>query len=148
VPDESEPKAFSGSCHCGAIGYVYRTAVAPENWSVRACQCRFCRAHGVVSTSDPAGTVELSARDGSLRLYRFGQRTADFWICRECGVYVAAVMVSGGRRYAVINIQALEVRPPALPSPAEASFDGESVPQRNERRLQRWTPVVEGSDRG
>jgi len=80
-----------------------------------------------------------------LHVYRFGQRTADFWICRECGVYVAAVMQAGGRRYAVINVQTLEARPPSLPAPAEASFDSESVPQRNERRLQRWTPVVERS---
>ncbi|HSC15050.1 MAG TPA: GFA family protein [Gammaproteobacteria bacterium] len=139
--------AFTGSCHCGAIGYVYRTARAPEHWLVRACQCRFCRTHGVVSTSDPAGTVELSAREGALHVYRFGQRTADFWICRECGVYVAAVMEAGGRRYAVINVQTLETRPPSLPAPVEASFDAESVPQRTERRLQRWTPVVERSER-
>ena len=39
----------------------------------------------MVSTSDPAGTVELSARDGALQRYRFGQRTADVWICRNCG---------------------------------------------------------------
>jgi hypothetical protein len=101
----------------------------------------------VVSTSDPAGTVELSARDGALHLYRFGQRTADFWICRECGVYVAAVMESGGRRYAVINTQTLEPPPSMLAAPTESSLDGESKGQRDERRLGRWTPVVEASDR-
>ena len=100
-----------------------------------------------MSTSDPAGTVELAAREGSLHLYRFGQRTADFWICRECGVYVAAVMESRGRRYAVINVQTLEDRPPSLPAPVESRFDSESVAQRTERRLQRWTPVVEHSAR-
>ena len=98
-----------------------------------------------MSTSDPSGTVELSAREGALHVYRFGQRTADFWICRECGVYVAAVMESGGRRYAVINVHTLEARPRALPAPSEASFDDESLSQRNERRLLRWTPVVERS---
>ena len=101
----------------------------------------------MVSTSDPAGSVELSARDGALHLYRFGQRTADFWICRQCGVYVAAVMESGGRRYAVVNVQTLETRPPSLAAPSESSFDGESTAQRNERRLRRWTPVVESSER-
>jgi hypothetical protein len=96
-----------------------------------------------VSTSDPAGAVELTARDGALQLYRFGQRTADFWICRNCGVYVAAVMESCGRRYAVINLQALETRPPSLAAPMASSLDGESKVQRDARRLQRWTPVVE-----
>jgi len=99
----------------------------------------------VISTSDPAGTVELSARDGALQLYRFGQRTADFWICRNCGVYVAAVMESGGRRYAVINVQALETRPPSLAVPAVSSLDAESEAERDARRLQRWTPVAERS---
>ena len=112
---------------------------------MRACQCRFCRTHGVVSTSDPVATVELSARDGALHLYRFGQRTADFWICRECGVYIAAVMESGGRRYAVINVQTLEDRPPTLAAPTESHLDGEAKGQRDERRLKRWTPVVEGT---
>ena len=97
----------------------------------------------MISTSDPAGTVELLARDGALQLYRFGQRTADFWICRNCGVYVAAVMESDGRRYAVINVQALEARPASLAAPADSSLEGESKAQRDERRLQRWTPVVE-----
>lgn len=141
-PTNTKQTAFTGRCHCGAIGYVYRTALAPEHWFVRTCQCSFCRAHGVVSTSDPAGSVELSAREGALQLYRFGQRTADFWICRECGVYMAAVMESGGRRYAVINVQALENRPPTLAAPTESSLDGESKGQRDERRLKRWTPVV------
>ena len=100
-----------------------------------------------MSTSDPAGSVELSARDGALHLYRFGQRTADFWICRECGVYVAAVMESSGRRYAVINLQTLEPRPSKLAAPTEFNLDGESNAQRDERRMRRWTPVVESSDR-
>lgn len=99
----------------------------------------------MVSTSDPAGTVELSARDGALQIYRFGQRTADFWICRECGVYIAAVMESSSRRYAVINVQALETRPLSLAAPTESSLDGESKAQRDERRLQRWTPVIDRS---
>jgi hypothetical protein len=134
--------AFSGSCHCRAIGFVYRTALAPQDWSVRACPCSFCRVHGVVSTSDPAGSVEFSAREGAVQHYRFGQRSADFLICRNCGVYVAAVMEQAGRRYAVINVRALEAPPPELPAPTTRSLEGEQPAQRNARRLQRWTPVV------
>jgi hypothetical protein len=138
--------ALAGSCHCRAIGFVYRSALAPRDWSIRACQCGFCRAHGVMSTSDPAGTVEFRASDGALRRYRFGQRSADFLICGNCGVYVAAVMESAGRRYAVINLRALESPPPDLPAPVALSFDGEQAADRNARRLRRWTPVVGRSD--
>ena len=137
---------FSGRCHCGAIGFVYRTALAPQDWSIRACPCGFCRAHGVVSTSDPAGSIELSARKDALQRYRFGHRSADFLICRHCGVYVAAVMESGGRRYAVINVRALEAPPPGLPAPISRSLEGEPPAERTARRLQRWTPVVVGGD--
>jgi hypothetical protein len=133
---------FAGGCHCRAIGFVYRTARAPQDWSVRACSCAFCRAHGVVSTSDPAGLVELSAREGTLQRYRFGHRSADFLICRNCGVYVAAVMGHAGGRYAVINVRALEAPPPGLPPPTAHNLEGEQPAERNARRLQRWTPVV------
>jgi hypothetical protein len=51
-------------------------------------------------------------------------------------------MESDGRRYAVINVQALEARPASLAAPADSSLEGESKAERNERRLQRWTPVV------
>jgi hypothetical protein len=71
---------------------------------------------------------------------------SDFWICRECGVYVAAVMESSGRRYAVINTRTLEPRPSTLAAATGSSLDGESKGQRDERRLKRWTPVVERSD--
>jgi hypothetical protein len=134
--------AFAGACHCGAIKFVFRTALAPRDWSVRACQCRFCRVHGVVSTSDPSGSVEISTRSDQVQRYRFGQRSADFLVCRNCGVYVAAVMESEGRRYAVINLRTLESPPPQLPAPVAMSFDGEQAAQRTARRLQRWTPVV------
>ena len=139
---DTNQAAFAGRCHCGAIAFVYRTAAAPRDWSVRACQCSFCRAHGVVSTSDPAGSLELSANAGSLQRYRFGHRSADFLICRTCGIYVAAVMEADGRYYAVINVRTLDSAPWELPTPVALSFDGEQAAQRKARRLQRWTPVI------
>jgi hypothetical protein len=35
--------AYTGSCHCDAIGFHYVTSRDPSEWSVRVCQCRFCR---------------------------------------------------------------------------------------------------------
>lgn len=55
-------RMFEGACHCGAIGYLYRTALDPERWNVRACQCSFCRAHAARTTSDPAGSVQFRER--------------------------------------------------------------------------------------
>ena len=52
-------KTWPGSCHCGAIGYDYATEVPPPDWSIRACQCAFCRAHDALSTSDPKGEIRF-----------------------------------------------------------------------------------------
>ena len=81
-------EAYEGSCHCGAIGWTYRTAIAPPQWPVRSCQCSFCRRHATRCTSDPAGSVEFSVVDrDALHRYRFGLQTAEFLMCRRCGVY-------------------------------------------------------------
>jgi hypothetical protein len=135
--------SFDGSCHCGAVGYVYRTTVSPDKWNVRACQCSFCRAHAGLSTSDPKGSVEFKERvRGALHHYRFGQMTADFLICRKCGVYLGAAISTPSGSYGVININALRPLPVNLPPPVAADYEGETAQQRIERRSQRWTPLV------
>jgi len=135
--------AFEGTCHCGAIGYTYRTALAPADWPVRACQCSFCRAHSVLTTSDPAGSIEFFERNaGALNRYRFGQRTADFLLCRSCGVYVGAVIDTPHGRFGIVNLHALRDRPQGL-RPAEAmDYGRENADARIARRESRWTPVV------
>jgi hypothetical protein len=79
---------------------------------------------------------------GSLIRYRFGRRTADFLICGRCGIYVAAVMQSPRGRFAVINVNVLEPRPPDLAQPTPMDYERETVDNRTARREQRWTPVT------
>jgi hypothetical protein len=86
---------YEGSCHCGAIGFRYHSARDPGSWSVRACQCAFCRAHQALTTSDPEARIEFTAiRPALLSKYRFAQHTADFLVCSQCGVYIGATMGS------------------------------------------------------
>jgi hypothetical protein len=133
---------YLARCHCGALTARYRTAVAPDAWVVRACQCSFCRSHGVLTTSDPEGSLHFRSRDVALvQRYRFGGRTADFMICRECGVYVGVEMASDKGRFGVLNVLAL--RPLLTLSAAEPMDYGAESPQsRRLRRESRWTPVV------
>ena len=134
--------AYDGSCHCGAIGYRFRSASAAATWPMRACQCRFCRAHDVVSTSDPDGDLELFATDRRhLQRYRFALRTADFLVCSHCGVYIGAVIESGDGRFGIINVRALEAPPKRLAPATAASYDAEDTQGRIARRERRWTPV-------
>ena len=134
---------FAGACHCGAVGFTYRTALPPDEWSVRACQCSFCRAHGGVTTSDPAGSLEFFERStGALNRYRFARRTADYLICRSCGIYLGAIFASARGRFGIVNVNTMQHRPAGLPSPEIKDYGTESPEQRAARREQRWTPVT------
>jgi len=139
-------RSYEGRCHCGAIGFTYRTALPGERWSIRACQCTFCRLHDALSTSDPQGGLAFSIREpGLLQHYRFAGRTADFLLCRRCGVYVGAQMLAGDRTLGIVNVHALLEPPSGLPPAVAMSYDGESASERQERRMQRWTPVAQAA---
>jgi hypothetical protein len=134
---------YHGSCHCGAIGYCYACSTPPADWAIRACQCRFCRTHDALSTSDPGGTIEFKAHDAvQLRRYRFGLRTADFLLCRNCGVYVGAVIETPKGRFGIINTHALDDPQPPTAAARNMSYDAEGTDERVERREQRWSPVT------
>jgi hypothetical protein len=136
------PQAYEGRCHCGAIGFVFRTAIAPEKWAVRACRCTFCRTHGVVSASDPAGSLQFVEHvPHMLHAYRFGHKTADFLICRNCGAYIGARMQSGSRRFGIVNVRVLPSLAERLSEPAHLDPDRVPGAERHARRESRWTPV-------
>ena len=133
---------YYGKCHCGAVGFEYRTGQSPDTWPVRACQCSFCLKHGGVYTSDPVGSVRFTQADATLlSRYRFGHKTADFVFCGRCGGYLGAVTGEGGQTFAVLSIRALDPQPTGLPEPQPMSYEGETSGSRNTRRAARWTPV-------
>ncbi len=132
-----------GQCFCGSIGYEYQTAIAASEWSIRACQCAFCRAHNALSTSDPAGTLRFHAvNPDNLQRYRFAMRTADFLLCRECGVYIGAVIETDLGRFGIINTHSLKVTPTDIAAVAPITYDSEDKQGRVGRREVRWTPVT------
>ena len=136
--------AFTGRCHCGAIGYRYTCATPPFDWAIRACQCRFCRAHDALSTSDPTGSIAFEAsRPGQLQRYRFGLNTADFLLCRTCGVYIGAVIETPKGHFGIVNTHALVDPQPAMAAAEPVSYDGENSDGRVARREERWSPVTE-----
>ena len=135
-------RTFEGGCHCGALGFSFDTALAVSAWSVRACSCGFCRAHGALTTSDPSGRLAFRPEPGELlQRYRFGLRTADFLICRRCGVYVGAQIATAQGAFGIINALALRPLPVGLPAAVEADYGAESGGERIARRAQRWTPL-------
>ena len=135
-------KSHEGRCHCGAIGFVYRTALAPEDWPIRACQCTFCRLHAGLTTSDPDGSLLFFADEPeALNRYEFGLKTADFLICRNCGAYVGATTRAGTTRFGIINVRVLHSLAGLLRNPELMNYDSQDASERQARRELRWTPL-------
>ena len=133
-----------GGCHCGNISYDFDASVRVEALGLRACQCSFCRAHGARTTSDPNGEIRINVRDKEkLQRYRFGLKTADFLICRACGVFVGALMAVNGKCFFTVNANTFKP-PPAYDIIAVArDFSAEDTGGRADRRSAMWTPVME-----
>jgi hypothetical protein len=130
---------YLARCHCGALTARYRTALGPAAWSVRACQCSFCRGHGAITTSDPSGSLAFCFEDPMrVSRYRFGVRTADFLICRECGMYLGAQMA----RFGILNVLTLRALTTHLPPAEPMDYGAETAEVRRTRREVRWTPLI------
>ena len=132
---------YSGACHCRNIEIRLESDRVPSELPLRTDTCSFCNKHHAIYTSDPEGEAHLAVRDGTLiERYRFGTKTADFLICKSCGVFIAAYMPAPP--LAVINVNALDARDAFLKNELiVASFDGEAPEQRLTRRRARWTKV-------
>jgi hypothetical protein len=134
--------AYPGACHCGNIDVRLESDRTPLELGLRTDTCSFCRKHHAFYTSDPGGEVHLACREARLvERYRFGTRTADFLLCKACGVFVAAYMPEPP--LAVVNVNVLDASAAFLANPVQVvNLDGESLEQRLARRRARWTPVI------
>jgi hypothetical protein len=132
---------YAGACHCRNIEVRLESDKRVAELPLRGDTCSFCAKHHAMYTSDPAGEAHLSVRDASLLgRYRFGHMTADFLVCKSCGVFVAAYMPDPP--LAVINVHALEARADFLKNElVVVDLETESVEERLSRRRARWTKV-------
>lgn len=133
----------SGGCHCGNISVQLRLPRPPDQTPLRSCACSFCRSHGARAVADRGGRAEITASDPSLLgHYRFGSRTADYLVCRRCGVYVAGVCETSSGLRAVVNVNCLDDRAAFTETPEAPDYDGETTAARLERRSVNWMPAV------
>jgi hypothetical protein len=133
----------SGGCHCGNIAVSLRLSVAASHAPLRACACSFCRAHATRTIADRKGLVQLRAADWSLvERYQFGSRTADYIVCRRCGIYVAAVCRTASGLRAVVNVNCMSDRAAFTQPPAAPDYDGETTAARLDRRAANWMPAT------
>jgi hypothetical protein len=135
---------INGRCHCGNISFRLDWRPEPSEIPVRACTCSFCVKHGGVWTSCAAGSLEVRTGDAErVDRYTFGTKTADFHVCRSCGVVPVVTSRIDGNVYAVVNVNAFEGVEPSLLRQAAASFDGEDEAARLARRKRNWIPRVD-----
>jgi len=100
---------INGRCHCGNIAFVLAWDDAVAEIPARACGCTFCVKHGGVWTSNPHARLEVAVADGAaVSRYAFGTRTATFHVCARCGTVPVVTSDIRGRRYGVVNVNALE----------------------------------------
>jgi hypothetical protein len=137
----------TGGCHCANIKVKLQLSKSAEEMPLRSCSCGFCRSHGTRTVSDRDGSVEITAADWSLvERYRFGSRTADYLLCRRCGVYVGAVCQTGSGLRAVMNVNCLDDRAAFTQTPAVPDYGGETTEARLDRRAMNWMPAAQCRD--
>jgi hypothetical protein len=133
---------FTGGCHCGNLRYFFDATAGLDVLGLRADLCGFCRSHGARTTSDPNGAIRITVRDESkLSRYRFALKTADFLVCRYCGVYIGALMEDGGRMWFTVNVNSFDEKPVLEFPVVSHDYGGEDVAGRIARRKNKWTPV-------
>ena len=134
---------YQGGCHCGNLRIEFETSLNPAEIELRACQCTFCRKHGSLAVTDPAGRLAIRAAHGqNVGHYVFGLRTAEYLICKVCGVYVAALTIGESEPRGIAIVNCLDDRRQFTSAPIAVDYDAESRDQRRERRRSRWTPVT------
>lgn len=133
---------YRGRCHCGKLTVSFDTDEEPSELEVRACQCSFCRKHNTLTIADPRGHVSIKISDEeALSRYSFGLSTAEYLICRNCGVYVAAV-TAGLPKRALVVLNCLDDLAQFNSEPIPMNYDAETADVRTTRRHTRWTPVA------
>lgn len=134
---------IAGSCHCGNIRFTLAWAPDPADIPARACTCTFCRKHGGVWTSYPAGSLQVKIENAArVSRYAFDTATADFHVCMQCGVVPLVTSAIDGQVYAVVNVNTFDNVDASLLRPSPSTVDGENSSDRLSRRKRNWIADV------
>lgn len=132
---------INGQCHCGNIQFEFETDIDLDQLTIRNCQCRFCKLHGAATARDPEGSARILVKDlGSVNLYRFATESTDFVVCKNCGVYVGAVLTHGADQCVTLNMNLTHLN---TDNAEPITYEDESVESRVSTRAARFTPLIE-----
>ena len=138
----------NGRCHCGNVSYALEWPTVLTKLPLRRCSCSFCTRHGCIWTSHPDATLVTAVREPErVSHYRQGTGTADFFVCRNCGVVCYSLCEIDGRLYSIVNARTLEGDALQTGRITSINFEGEELADRLARRTRNWIGRVESSDR-
>ncbi len=135
-----QPTQWKGSCHCGAIRFVFESNKQATRLPLRSCLCSFCVKRGTQCTSDAKGKVRFTVRTPSLSDYD-SSRTLKRILCNRCGVYIGTLLISGEKSFVTLNANTFERREEWNQAPSFVDYSGTSLKERKERWKTVWTPV-------
>ncbi len=132
---------IEGGCHCGVIRYGLTTAQA---LSPRQCGCTFCQRHGVFGVSDSQGKLRVEISDaGAVNRYSFGHKTAEFLVCKVCGVAPVVLCEIDDHLYSVLNGRSIDQPVPfSITDIPQMDFEDETPMDRLARRKKNWIADV------
>jgi len=134
---------IDGACHCGNIRFDLRWPGSESDIPIRKCGCTFCQKHGGAWTSHRKSELFVRTKDPSLvSKYRFGTKTAEFYVCSVCGVVPFVLSYIDEKQYAVVNVNSFAETGRFSFSASSTDFDGEDTGSRLERRKRNWIPSV------
>ena len=132
-----------GSCHCRNVTFELDWTPEPARIPARACTCTFCVKHGGVWTSNPRASLRARMTEpGMVARYAFGTETANFLVCARCGVAPIVTSQIEGTMFAVVNVNSFDNVERSRIKAQPASFDGEDVSSRLDRRRRNWIADV------
>ena len=135
--------AIHGSCHCRNIQYDLRWPKDEDIVPARQCGCTFCQKHKGAWTSHRDSELGITIADEAhVSKYKFGTKTAEFYVCSVCGITPFAVSEIDGSLYSVVNVNTFEDAGGLSFSNASTDFDAEDTGSRLERRKRNWIPSV------
>ncbi|MCC6709942.1 MAG: hypothetical protein IT492_20490 [Gammaproteobacteria bacterium] len=136
------PAVISGGCHCGNLHYSLHWPLA-EAPTLRACGCDYCTRHGALWTSHPEAEVRLCIdNEAAVLPYRFGTASADFLVCRRCGILTLTRCEFEDALRTVVNANTFDNLALTQCARINTDFEAEDLEQRLARRRRNWSPLT------
>jgi hypothetical protein len=114
-------KAYSGSCHCGAVRFE---AALDLDQQTSKCNCSVCAKARFWKQVVPPEAVRVLQGEAALTEYRFGSGNIQHLFCSHCGIKpFGRGEVEGFGRFVAVNLACLDDAGDAALAAAPVQFE-------------------------